>query len=90
MYAVRNGTERNRLGISVSRKVGNSVIRHRIARLVRENYRLNEEKFTRGTDIIVVGRFKAREADFHTIGRSLLSLAAGLGIYNEKEDQQFF
>ncbi len=90
MYAMENGTKRNRLGISVSKKVGNSVVRHRIARLVRENYRLNEENYTRGTDIIVVGRFRAREADFHTIGKSMRSMAAGLGIYNEKEDQQVF
>ena len=42
MYVLENGLDKNRLGISVSKKVGNSVIRHRITRLVRESYRLHE------------------------------------------------
>ena len=45
MYAMTNGLEKNRLGISVSKKVGNSVIRHRLTRLIRESYRLNESHF---------------------------------------------
>ena len=45
MYVEENGTGRNRIGISVSRKVGNSVVRHRITRLVRESYRLHEALF---------------------------------------------
>ena len=48
MYALENQTDRNRLGISVSKKVGNSVVRHRITRLVRESYRLREELFNSG------------------------------------------
>ena len=40
LYVLQNQTERNRLGISVSKKVGNSVVRHRMARLIRESYRL--------------------------------------------------
>ena len=36
MYVLNNNTEENRLGISVSKKVGNSVVRHRITRLIRE------------------------------------------------------
>ena len=42
MYVKENGTDRNRIGISVSKKVGNSVVRHRVTRLVRESYRLHE------------------------------------------------
>ena len=49
MYVLPNQHMMNRLGISVSKKVGNSVVRHRLTRLIRESYRLNEEKF----DIIV-------------------------------------
>ena len=45
MYVLPNNKEENRLGISVSKKVGNSVVRHRVARLVRESYRLNENNF---------------------------------------------
>ena len=44
LYVLQNQTERNRLGISVSKKVGNSVVRHRMARLIRESYRLQEDR----------------------------------------------
>ena len=45
MYIKENELEKNRIGISVSKKVGNSVVRHRLTRLIRESYRLNEEAF---------------------------------------------
>ena len=50
MYIYQNQSERNRLGISVSKKVGNSVVRHRLTRLIRESYRLQEDKFQNGLD----------------------------------------
>ena len=50
MYILENGTQNNRIGISVSKKVGNSVIRHHITRLVRESYRLHEDMFNSGLD----------------------------------------
>ncbi|MBO5235930.1 MAG: ribonuclease P protein component [Spirochaetaceae bacterium] len=45
MYVLNNEEKKNRLGISVSKKVGNSVVRHRLTRLVRESYRLQESRF---------------------------------------------
>ena len=42
MYVKENGLDKNRLGISVSKKVGNSVVRHHLTRLIRESYRLLE------------------------------------------------
>ncbi len=56
MYVLENNLDRNRLGISVSKRVGNSVVRHRLARLIREAYRLHEEMFKGGLDIVVVVR----------------------------------
>ena len=50
MYLLPNELNRNRLGISVSKKVGNSVVRHRLTRLIRESYRMSEENFRRGFD----------------------------------------
>lgn len=56
MYVLKNDIGINRLGISVSKKVGNSVVRHRLTRLVRESYRHNEGLFNSSLDIVVVAR----------------------------------
>ena len=72
----------NRVGISVSRKVGNSVVRHHLTRLVRENYRLHEQEFVGGLDLIVIVRPGAKESNFFDIGRALLSLATRAEIRN--------
>lgn len=74
MYVRKNDTGRNRIGISVSKKVGNSVVRHRIARLIRESYRLSEDSFLSGFDIIVVARTGAKGRDYNEIESALLHL----------------
>ena len=74
MYVYPNHTERNRLGISVSKKVGNSVVRHRLARLIRESYRLSEEKFHSGYDMVVIARQTAKGQNYHTIESAFLHL----------------
>lgn len=75
MYVLENGTDRNRLGISVSKKVGNSVVRHHLTRLVRESYRLHEERFNSGLDIVVIARVNAKNTSYHEIEHALLHLA---------------
>ena len=80
MYILKNGSQSNRLGISVSKKVGNSVIRHHITRLVRESYRINEDLFDPGYDIVFIARIRAGSADFHEIQRSVLKLSGLHGI----------
>lgn len=74
MYVVRNGTKGNRFGISVSKKVGNSVVRSRITRLLRESYRLSESKFLSGYDIVVIARASAKGASYKEIESALLHL----------------
>ena len=74
MYARENQLGKNRIGISVSKKVGNSVVRHRLCRLVRESYRLHEDVFRRGFDIVVVARVSAKERTFREIESALLHL----------------
>ena len=74
MYVLKNQYMKNRLGISVSKKVGNSVVRHRLTRLIRESYRLNEEKFLTGYDIVVVLRNNAKGRSFFEIESALLHL----------------
>lgn len=75
MYLRKNDSEKNRLGISVSKKVGNSVVRHRLTRLIRESYRLNEDRFQRGYDFVVIARPQAKDCGFHEIESALLHMA---------------
>ena len=75
MYVLKNEENGNRIGISVSKKVGNSVVRHRITRLVRESYRLHEKVFNSGLDIVVVVKPCAKECTYWEIESAMLHLA---------------
>lgn len=80
MYVLENQTERNRLGISVSKKVGNSVVRHRVTRLIRESYRLQEDIFNSGLDMVVIARNSAKDKTCQDIESALLHLGKLHGI----------
>lgn len=79
MYVRDTEREDTRIGISASKKIGNSVVRHRFARLVRESYRLNKEKVAGGKDIVVVARAAAKDKNFATIESAYLHLC---GLHN--------
>ena len=74
MYVMENGSGINRLGISVSKKVGNSVVRHHLKRLIRESYRLHEAMFNSGLNIVVVARASAKDVTYFDIEKALLHL----------------
>lgn len=80
MYVFENSIDNNRLGVSVSKKVGNSVIRHRIKRLVKESYRLHEKMFNSGLDIVVIARSGAADLGFSEVESALLHLSKLHGI----------
>lgn len=80
LYVCGNGLEKNRIGISVSKKVGNSVVRHRTKRLVKESYRLHEQEFISGRDLVFVVRVRSKEAGFSEIERALLQLTKKAGL----------
>lgn len=86
MYILKNRLEKNRLGISVSKKVGNSVVRHHLTRLIRESYRLSEEKFRCGYDIVVIARTGAKEKNYHDIESALIHLGKLHKIYEQDEN----
>ena len=88
LYVCGNELDRNRIGISVSKKVGNSVVRHRIKRLIRESYRLHEPAFNSGLDIVVVARTRVKGADYHRVESALLHLAGKAGIYDKKSNDR--
>ncbi|MDO4765515.1 MAG: ribonuclease P protein component [Eubacteriales bacterium] len=73
-YFLKNQQAENRIGISVSKKVGNSVVRHRLKRLVKEAYRLNQSKIKSGYDIVIVVRAGAKGKNYWEIESSLLHL----------------
>ena len=82
MYILENQMNKNRIGISVSKKVGNSVIRHHITRLIRESYRLQEDIFNSSLDIVVIARSTARDVGYKEIESALLHLGSLHGIIN--------
>lgn len=83
MYVMKNDLSENRLGISVSKKVGNSVVRHRITRLIRESYRLRCNKFEKGYDIVVIARITAKGRSYDDICSALIHLGKIHNIVSE-------
>ena len=80
LYARKNRTGTNRVGITVSKKLGHAVVRNRVRRRLREAYRLNEQRFQPGWDIVVVARSRCISASFQDIVKAYLTLASKAGI----------
>ena len=85
MYVRKNRGPENRVGVTVSKKLGKAVVRNRVRRRLREVYRLNESRFLPGWDIVVVARHRAITASFPELTRAYLSLAKKSGILREDE-----
>ena len=84
LYVKENGLEKNRLGVSVSKKVGNSIVRHRITRLIRESYRLHEDMFNSGLDMVVIARVSAKDRGMREIESALLHLGKLQGVLKKE------
>ena len=86
LYARPNRLQQNRVGITVSKKLGKAHIRNRTRRRLREVYRLHEAQFRPGWDIVVVARSKAVDAQFAKLTESYLALAKKAGILRDVQN----
>lgn len=86
MYVLENHQDVNYLGISVSKKVGNSVVRHRVKRLVKESYRLHEDIFNSGLNIVITARAGAASISYEKVESAVLHLGKIHGILKSGEE----
>ena len=84
LYARPNRSECNRIGITVSKKLGHAVVRNRVRRRLREIYRIHEDMFAPGWDIVVVARSRCVDASFQSLEKAYLSLGEKAGILKEQ------
>ena len=83
LYCRKNGSQANRVGLTVGAKLAHAVQRNRLRRQLREIYRLHETSFARGYDLVVVARSRAIGADYAALEHAYLSLAARLGLLTQ-------
>ncbi|MBS5928067.1 MAG: ribonuclease P protein component [Clostridium sp.] len=81
----REGNLYNKVGISVSKKVGNSVIRSRSKRLIYENYRFKDDYLNKGYDLVFVARTKLKDKNFNEVENAMDNLLKKAGLYNNEK-----
>lgn len=84
LYVRGNGQRDNRLGFTVSTKVGCAVVRNRVRRRLREIYRLHEDQLRGGRDVVVVARVRAASSNYHQLETSFLRLADKLELLKKE------
>ena len=88
IYCRKNGSKENRIGLTVSAKLGHAVVRNKLRRRLREIYRLHEQEFLPGWDLVVVARSRAVDASYQKLEKSYLHLAKKLGLMKEVEHDE--
>ena len=80
VYCRKNGRGVNRVGYTVSVKLGHAVVRNRVRRRLREIYRLNSPALSSGWDIVVVARSRCVGADYRKMDAAFLSACEKLSL----------
>lgn len=88
LYIFKNSMniDYSRVGISVSKKVGNSVVRSRVKRLISESYRLNKQNLKTGYDLVFVARSAIKDKSYSEVESSVINLLKRAGLYNKYEN----
>ncbi len=88
LYVLKNNRNKtkdnipyNKVGISVSKKVGNSVVRSRSKRLILENYRMKSNNIAKGYDFVFVARTKINDKSYHDVEKAMSNLLNKAGLY---------
>ena len=84
LYARKNRTDANRVGITVGKKLGHAVVRNRCRRRLREVYRLNNGKLFQGYDIILVARTRTATASWKELNDTFMKLSRKLELLEDK------
>ncbi|NLK00527.1 MAG: ribonuclease P protein component [Clostridia bacterium] len=85
LFNKKNGGNTTRFGFSVSKKVGNSVVRNRIRRLMREICRKHNDNIGDGYDIVLVARAAAKGRNFWQMEKDFIKITKRAGLYREIE-----
>lgn len=80
MYYIENDVHATRVGYSVSKKVGKSVVRNRARRLIKEAFRLNSPKLEKGYDLVFVARAAMHEAHYKEVEKAVRYLLKNLKV----------
>lgn len=84
VYARPNRRDHNRLGVTVSTKLGHAVVRNRVRRRIREIFRLNQSMLAQGYDMIVVARTRAVGAEYRALESAFLGVCGRLGLREKR------
>jgi ribonuclease P protein component len=74
MYISKNNLDYNRVGFAVTKKIGNSVIRNKVRRRMKESYRVNRLKIKEGYDLIFIPKINSRNSNYQQIESAMLHL----------------
>lgn len=84
MFYMKNNLGFNRVGFSVSKKLGKAVVRNKIKRRMKESYRLNSNRFKGGYDVVFLARIQAKSIDFAKIESAVLHLGKLAGLIKKR------